>query len=68
MSSPVHLWLRCETKTFEARSALTPTTAQKLLDAGFKVTVERDPNRIFNDAEFEQCVSCFSLPLHDPRY
>ncbi|GAA6037838.1 hypothetical protein JCM8097_005064 [Rhodosporidiobolus ruineniae] len=55
--SGLHLWLRCETKPFEHRSALTPTTAKKLLDAGFKITVERDPQRIFEDSEFE-AVGC----------
>lgn len=36
---------------------LTPTTAKKLLDSGkFTVTVERDPQRIFKDSEFEECV------------
>ncbi|GAA5854607.1 hypothetical protein JCM8547_004906 [Rhodosporidiobolus lusitaniae] len=52
-----NLWLRCETKEFEHRSALTPQTAKKLLDAGFTITVERDPQRIFDDAEFE-AVGC----------
>lgn len=51
------LWLRCETKEFEHRSALTPITAKKLIDAGFDITVERDPQRIFDDAEFEK-VGC----------
>ena len=53
-STPVQsLWLRCETKEFEHRSALTPTTARQLIDAGFQITVERDPQRIFADEEFE---------------
>ncbi|GMK57870.1 hypothetical protein CspeluHIS016_0407040 [Cutaneotrichosporon spelunceum] len=47
------IWLRCEMKPHEHRSALTPTTAKALLDAGFDVYVERDPQRIFDDAEFE---------------
>lgn len=51
---PAQLWLRCETKEFEHRAALTPTTAKKLMDAGFKITVERDPQRIFKDEEYEQ--------------
>jgi len=50
----VSLWLRCETKEFEARAALTPTTAKQLLDAGFEVIVERDPQRIFDDLEYEK--------------
>ncbi|KAK4055750.1 Saccharopine dehydrogenase [Microbotryomycetes sp. JL201] len=52
-----NLWLRCETKEFEHRSALTPTTAKELQDKGFTVTVERDPQRIFKDEEFE-AVGC----------
>ncbi|GJN89786.1 hypothetical protein Rhopal_002775-T1 [Rhodotorula paludigena] len=71
--APLNLWLRCETKEFEHRSALTPSTAKKLIDAGFTITVERDPQRIFDDAEFEQ-VGCTlaehnswpNAPLSDP--
>ena len=51
--SRTRLWLRCETKQFEKRAALTPTTAKKLIDAGFDISVERDPNRIFDDSEYE---------------
>ena len=32
---------------------LTPTTTKALLDAGYKVNVERRPERIFNNSEFE---------------
>ena len=49
-------WLRCETKQFERRAALTPTTAKQLIDAGFDITVERDEQRIFDDAEYEAYV------------
>lgn len=48
------LYLRCEMKKAEHRAALTPTTAKQLLDAGFDVTVERDPQRIFDDEEYER--------------
>lgn len=41
-------------KKAEHRAALTPTTAKKLIDAGFDVTVERDPQRIFDDEEYER--------------
>lgn len=47
------LWLRCEKKPFEHRSALTPSTAATLIENNFEVMVERDPQRIFDDAEFE---------------
>ncbi|KAJ9100473.1 hypothetical protein QFC21_003512 [Naganishia friedmannii] len=47
------IWLRCEKKEHERRSALTPTTAKMLMDNGFDVYVERDNQRIFADKEFE---------------
>ncbi|KAG6911813.1 hypothetical protein DXG01_000060 [Tephrocybe rancida] len=50
--SPRSLWLRCETKEFERRAALTPTTSKALIAAGFDITVERDEQRIFEDAEY----------------
>jgi len=37
------LHARAEAKPFEHRSCLTPTTAKKLLDAGYPVLVERSP-------------------------
>jgi saccharopine dehydrogenase (NAD+, L-lysine-forming) len=53
------LHARAEAKPFEHRSCLTPTTAKKLLDAGYPVRVERSPTnpdyeRIFKDEEFEK--------------
>ena len=50
--APLILHLRSETKALEHRSALTPTVTRKLLDKGFKVNVERSPERIFDDEEF----------------
>ncbi|EPX74489.1 saccharopine dehydrogenase Lys3 [Schizosaccharomyces octosporus yFS286] len=52
MSGP-HIWLRAESKPLEERSALTPTTAKKLANAGFRVTIERSSQRAFKDSEFE---------------
>lgn len=52
MSNYPHLWLRAETKPMEHRAALTPATAKKLLDAGFKITVEESAQRIFDDKEY----------------
>ena len=46
------LHLRSETKPLEHRSALTPKITRKLLEKGFKVNVERSPERIFDDEEF----------------
>jgi saccharopine dehydrogenase (NAD+, L-lysine forming) len=52
------LHLRSEQKPLEHRSALTPTTAKALIDAGYTIQVEKSPNdpsrrRIFSDQEFE---------------
>ncbi len=52
MMSPVTLHLRSETKPLEHRSVLTPTVTRKLLDKGFKVHVERSPERLFDEEEF----------------
>lgn len=54
MSEAPRFWLRCEKKEFERRAALTPTTARRLIDAGFEIQVERDPQRIFDDEEYQR--------------
>jgi saccharopine dehydrogenase (NAD+, L-lysine-forming) len=36
------------------RSALTPTTTKALINAGYNVNVERSPQRIFDDEEYEK--------------
>ncbi|KAI8985939.1 hypothetical protein BDB01DRAFT_720689 [Pilobolus umbonatus] len=41
----------------EHRAALTPATAKILLNAGFRITVERSPERIFDDNEYAK-VGC----------
>ncbi|KAI0824179.1 saccharopine dehydrogenase [Trametes gibbosa] len=51
------LWLRCEKKQFERRTAITPTIAKKLISEGFAISVERDSQRIFKDDEYE-AVGC----------
>lgn len=56
-------WLRCETKQFERRAALTPTTAKKLIDSGFEILVERDDQRIFDDAEYEAYVCLYYIKI-----
>ncbi|KAH0612619.1 uncharacterized protein H6S33_008999 [Morchella sextelata] len=61
MAGKTVLHLRAESKPLEHRSALTPTTAKALLDAGYEVNVERSVQRIFEDEEFEK-VGCTLLP------
>lgn len=49
-----HLWLRAETKPFEARTPLTPHATKAWLAAkpGRAVTVERSHTRCFADADY----------------
>jgi saccharopine dehydrogenase (NAD+, L-lysine-forming) len=60
MSSKTVLHLRSETKPYEHRSCLTPSTTKALIDSGrFEIHVERSPDnpdnkRIFDDEEFEK--------------
>lgn len=61
--APTVLHLRSETKPLEHRSALTPSTAAKLIEAGYVVNIERSPERIFDDAEFE-AVGATLVPEH----
>lgn len=51
--APTTLHARAEAKPLEHRSAITPTTAKKLVDAGYQVNVERSPLSIFKDEEYE---------------
>lgn len=47
------LHVRAESKPLEHRTAITPTVAKKLVDAGYTVNVERSPLSIFEDSEYE---------------
>jgi hypothetical protein len=46
------IWLRAESKTGEARSALTPGQCGELIKSGFEVIVERSSQRVFKNEEF----------------
>jgi saccharopine dehydrogenase (NAD+, L-lysine forming) len=46
------IWLRAETKAMEARSALTPTLIQTLIENNTEVVVERSSQRAIDDASF----------------
>ncbi|KAI0473622.1 hypothetical protein GGR56DRAFT_696045 [Xylariaceae sp. FL0804] len=59
--APTVLHLRSEDKPLEHRSALTPTTAKALIEAGYTVNVEKSPVRTFDDAEFT-AVGCALVP------
>ncbi|KAJ8125801.1 hypothetical protein O1611_g7836 [Lasiodiplodia mahajangana] len=59
--APTILHLRHEDKPLEHRSALTPTTAKALINAGYVVNVEKSPARIFDDEEFAS-IGCSLVP------
>ena len=50
---PVHVWIRSEARDTERRAPVVPADVPALLDAGFEVTVEESPQRIFPIDEYE---------------
>jgi saccharopine dehydrogenase (NAD+, L-lysine-forming) len=49
---PVHVWIRSESRGTERRAPVVPADVPLLLDAGFEVTVEESPQRIFDIEEY----------------
>lgn len=54
MSQLPAIWLRAETKPGEARSPLAPEDARTLCEAGFEITVEESPQRVFPTREYRE--------------
>eukprot|EP01119_Soliformovum_irregulare_P018222 TRINITY_DN5542_c0_g1_i1.p1 TRINITY_DN5542_c0_g1~~TRINITY_DN5542_c0_g1_i1.p1 ORF type:complete len:370 (+),score=94.86 TRINITY_DN5542_c0_g1_i1:1338-2447(+) len=52
-NTQTHFWLRAEIKELEKRTPLLPSQAQHLLRSGFKITVERSPERCCPDSAYE---------------
>lgn len=52
-NNKIHLWLRAETKSNEYRTPITPLIAKKLIDFGYKITIEKSINRCFSDEEYK---------------
>jgi saccharopine dehydrogenase (NAD+, L-lysine-forming) len=50
----VHLWIRHESRTTERRAPVVPADVRTLVDAGFRVTVEESPQRVFSLEEYEE--------------
>ncbi len=50
----VHVWIRSESRGTERRAPLAPVDVARLLDAGFKVTVEESPQRVFAIEEYAE--------------
>lgn len=49
---PLHVWIRSESRSTERRAPVVPADVPILLDAGFEVTVEESPQRIFDVDEY----------------
>lgn len=49
---PVHVWIRSESRATERRAPVVPADVPLLLDAGFQVTVEESPQRVFPIEEY----------------
>jgi saccharopine dehydrogenase (NAD+, L-lysine forming) len=47
MSDGVRLWVRAEVRASERRTPVVPSDARALVEAGFRVTVEESPRRVF---------------------
>lgn len=52
------LWIRAETLAHERRSALSPADANRLIQKGYAIYVERSAQRIFTDKEYAE-QGCF---------
>jgi len=49
---PVHVWIRSESRGTERRAPVVPADVPLLLEAGFEVTVEESPQRVFAIEEY----------------
>jgi saccharopine dehydrogenase (NAD+, L-lysine-forming) len=50
--SSTHLWIRHEARSTERRTPVVPDDVRRLVDAGFTVTVEESPQRVFTIEEY----------------
>lgn len=49
-------------RVLTTRRTVTPSTARQLVEKGFKINVERSPERIFDDEEFEDVPGVTMVP------
>lgn len=61
-----HLWLRSETKPAEERTVLPPLHAHQLLEAGYRLTVEKSSQSVFDWRDYER-VGCEIVEEHSWR-
>ncbi len=50
--SSTHLWIRHEARSTERRTPVVPDDVRRLVEAGFTVTVEESPQRVFTIEEY----------------
>ena len=53
-SQPAHLWIRSEARETERRTPVVPADVRRLVQVGFKVTVEESAQRVFPIEEYEE--------------
>ncbi|MGB3684593.1 MAG: saccharopine dehydrogenase [Ornithinimicrobium sp.] len=52
--TPVHLWIRSESRATERRAPIVPADAAQLVDQGVPITVEESAQRIFRTSEYAE--------------
>ena len=66
MNEPMHVWMRHETRATERRAPLTPEAARAVVQAGHRLTVERSPQRVFDDAAYADAGAEIADPVSWP--
>ncbi len=51
---PTRLWVRAEARETERRAPVVPADVRRLVEAGFEVTVEESPTRVFSVEEYAE--------------
>ena len=51
---PTRLWIRAEARETERRAPVVPAEVRRLVAAGFEVTVEESPSRVFSVEEYAE--------------
>ncbi len=52
--APTHLWVRAEVRSTERRAPVVPSDVRRLVDAGFRVTVEESAQRVLDPASYAE--------------
>ncbi len=52
--TPVHLWIRSESRATERRAPIVPVDAGQLIGQGVRITVEESAQRVFSTSEYAE--------------